>query len=215
MKLDKFNLLNEEIDLLTRYNTFIEKIIEIGFNPRAISDGNLDPHMISYAFEISPQIARMFFGLYLCDEEERIKLNDLKLDTGIVRTLMLVEPVIRDELYKYLNGILQQDFPLKSITSFIDNGNLRLRIRSLFDTINKDYWAAVSSYLKDINLISGTLNAKFRSMLMGFKIYKKASYKQLNWLEREIIYDYELDLQVFMNPTLKKDFPDAVKTYDI
>ncbi len=211
MNLDKFNLLNEEINLLKRYDKFIEKIREFGFNPRAISDGNLDSHMISYAFKIAPQIVRMYFGLYLCDEEERKKLNELKLDIGIVRTLMLIEPEIRNELYKNLNEILQQEFPLKSIISYIDNGNWRIRILNLFDLIDKNYWAAVSAYLKDINLISGTLNAKFRSMLMGFKIYKKASYKQLNWLEREIIYDHELDLQVFMNPSLKKDFPEAVK----
>ena len=137
MKLDKFKLMNDEIPILERLDIFISETENLGYNPDAISQGTLDEHLLSNAFEVPPQIIRMFFELYLCNEGDRNFLSKKKLDTGIIRTLMLIEDDIREVVYEYLDELLKEEFPVSKIIEFINNGRWRTRIETVYEEVDR------------------------------------------------------------------------------
>ena len=124
---------------------------------------------------------------------------------------MLIEDDIREEICQELDGVIDSEFPVRSLIDYVDNGSWRTRISDVYDKVDPDYWAAVASYLKDTNTKGKEMNPMFRSMLMNIKIYGKASKKQLAWLERGIIEDYTKELGVFCSEVLRREFPESVK----
>jgi len=209
MFIDKLKLSDDSIPILKRLKTFIEETEKLGFNIQAINDGTLNEHILSNAFEIPPSLVCMYFNLYLSEEDELQYLAEKKLHTSLLNTLMFINPIIRDVIYEKLDEFLKDEYPIESIIRFINEGNWRLRIQDLYEKVEKEYWAAVSSYLKDTSTANGTITTSFRNLLM--RIRTKASEKQLNWLERGIIHDYELNLHVFINDSMKSNHPKAVK----
>ncbi len=208
--LDQHGFMDDSIPILDRLRSFIDEVDNLGYNVESISHGSLNEHYLSAAFGTPPQIIRMYFGLYLCDDEEKQFLGRKELDTGLLRTLMLIEPQIRKELYKQIDGILGYEFPITGIIDFVDHGAWRIRMRDVYEAVNKEYWAAVSGYLKDTGTVNGTITKSFRKLLMDIKIYGKASDKQLDWLERGIIHDFERELGIFTSEALSKIFSSDV-----
>lgn len=210
MDLDKLGLKDDSVPILKRLETFIEETEKLGLNIQAINEGTLNEHILSNAFEIQPTLVRMYFNLYLCDEDELQYLADKKFHTSLLNTLMFIHPVIRKEVYKHIEKLLKDEYPINRIIEFINYGNWRIRIHNIYEKVEKDYWAAVSSFLKDTSTKSGTITISFRSMLMSIR-KSEASVKQLDWLERGIIHDYEQKLNVFINDSMKTNHPDAVR----
>ena len=58
---------------------------------------------------VSPQIILTYFELCVLEEGERNYLESKKLDMGIIRTLMLIEPQLREVIYEDLDEYLQDD----------------------------------------------------------------------------------------------------------
>jgi len=211
MIMDNLKLMDDSISILERLEIFLKETEKLGYSLEAIKEGTLNEHLISNAFEIPPSLVCMYFNLYLCEDEEKKYLAEMNYYTSLVNFLMHIEPAIRNIVYKNIDKYLDEEYPIEGIINFIDNGNWRIRIRDVFDNVNKEYWAAISSYLKDTNLTNGTIIPSFRNMLMKFKIYKKASDGQLDWLERAIIHDYEEKLNIFVNESLRKKYPKDIE----
>ena len=209
--MDKHKLVDDNIPIIKRLDIFLKEIENLGCNLVSIQNGTLDEHLLSSAFEITPQIVLMYFGLYLIDDEEKKFLSDKQLDTGLIATLMLIEPEIRSHIYKNLDTFLEEEFPITNIITYIDNGDWRIRIQDVFREAERDYWAAVSSHLKDTDTISGTITKGIRKFLMDMKIYRNPTERVLAWIERAIIHDNEKELDIFTNKRFKKDFPKAIK----
>ncbi len=206
---DPYGLMDDSKSILERLHTFEDRVIEMGYDLHTSHGGLPNEHFLSQAFAVPPQIVRMYFELRKCSDDERRILLEKNLDTGVIRTLMLLHPVVRTVVYEHLDDLLKGERPLSNIIDFVENGNWRLRIRDLYDRIDREYWAAVSSLLKDKDIVNGTITKRFRSLLMTIKRHD-ASESQLMWLERAIIHDFELGLGVFTSPALQKEYPEAV-----
>ncbi|MFW9888792.1 MAG: hypothetical protein ACFFER_11440 [Candidatus Thorarchaeota archaeon] len=209
-EIDIHRLMDNEKSIHDRYGNFIEALVALGYDPQGIQHAALNEHVIAAAFKVPPVIIRMFFSLHLCEEKEKAQLLSMNLETGLLKTILMFPPRIRQALYKRLNDFQKDEYPLKQIVDFVDKAQYRSSIDELYNSVNKDYWAAVSGYLKDTNTTSGTITSGFRSMLMALKIYGPTKGR-LNWLERGIIHDFDNKLGIFNAKSLKKDFPEGVK----
>ncbi len=209
-EMDLYNLTDDKIPLIDRYKKFLGLLDDFGYEPNSIKHAALNEHVLSAALRIRPQEVRMFFGLYLCPRDERMFLSEKNLDTGILKTLMMFTPRIREAIYDRLDQFLESDFPIERIVNFVDQAGYRMTIAELAEAVERDYWAAVSGYLKDTNTTSGTITRHFRKMLMHLKIYGPTPGR-LEWLERAIIHDFDNKLGIFISEPLSKEFGDAVE----
>jgi hypothetical protein len=194
------DLINNEIPLEERINLFNKLITKYGVQ---------DEHILSNILKVKPQIIIAFYELNSLDEEEIDFLNRKNLDIGIVSVLMNIQPEIRKHIYRKLDYFMKSNYPVSEILNYINNGGWNYSISSVYTETDRDFWGEVSSYLKDKSVDSGTINKKFRSLLISIK-KNSASKKQLEWLERGIIYDYEEHLGIFTAETFKLRYPEAV-----
>ncbi len=211
---DKYKLADDAESVLSRLKRFVSLLEELGYDPSGINHGTIDEHAISAALGITPQTIRMFFGLYLCNEEERMLLTERNLDTSIISILMMIDPRIRLSIYKIIDDFLKDEAPVTRIFEFIDSAEYRMTISDVFNQTSPNYWAAVAGLLKDREFAKGPITTRLRSMLMNLKKYRKASQKQLQWLERAIIYDYENEYGIFVAPQLRDQFPEDVNNIE-
>jgi len=200
MDLDHHNLTENSVPLIERIRLF-NKIIE--------KYGVQDEHILSNILKVTPQVIIAFYELNVLDKEEIEFLNNKNLDMGIISTLMNIQPNIRQHIYPKLDEFLREKYPVYHIIEFINEGEWTYKIEKLYKEIKKRYWGEASSYLKDNSIESGTVNKGFRRMLVSIKT-NNATKKQLQWLERAIIYDAEQNLGIFDAKTFQVRFPEAV-----
>lgn len=208
--MDPYKLTENDTALIDRYNQFLDLLKDLGYEVSSIKYAALNEHVLSAALQIPPQVVRMFFALYLSPRDELIFLSERQLDTGILKALMMFTPRIRQAIYDRLDQFLESQFPIKRIVNFVDQAGYRMTIAELVEAVERDYWAAVSGYLKDTNTTSGTITKQFRKMLMDMKIYGPTPGR-LEWLERAIIHDFDNKLGIFIAGPLSQEFGDAVK----
>lgn len=208
--IDPFELMNDDRPLLERYTRFLAEVEELGYQVESIHHGALNEHALSAALRIPAQIVQMYFDLYLCEQDEREFLAEKDLDTGLLKILMMLPPRIRGVVYENIDRFLENEFPVKRIVNYVDEAKYRMSIWELFESVDRDYWAAVSGYLKDTNTTSGTITKQFRSVLMKLKMYGPTE-GMLHWLERAIIHDFENELEIFTAEPVAKEYEEAVQ----
>lgn len=202
-------LLDQSLSLTERLKIFKDLIEKRGFDPEIACDGKLDEHILSLALNLTPQVVIMYNNLLKCDKKELEILEPVQ-DIEIVKVLMLIPTIIREKIYQHLDRLLKDDYPLTRIIDFIENGPWRTRITDVYAKVSSNYWKQIASYLKDRNVVDGTINKAFRQMLFSIAL-NKASNSQLDWLERGIIHDYERGLGIFIRPELKSKFNNEIE----
>src|SRR6185312_16702127 len=106
--------------------------------------------------------------------------------------------------------LLNSNQPLNAIRIFIDQITIP-DFNLLIQKITPKVWGVISKYLKERDIISGTINKKFRSMLVNAikakNTEKNISEPMVNWIMRGIAHDKEKELNIFTNEILQKEYP--------
>lgn len=200
---DKLKLLDASIPLQKRYDNFL--LWQSSINHVVIE-------FMAQDLGLTVSEVAVFNELGELEEDEFAVIDKTGFDIGLLFIVLRAPEKVRRIMYGRSDEVLKSSQPLTFLKEIVDEHNDYTGIEELVKQISGDCWKSISSYLKQRNIISETINSGFRSMLMqvGNKLNKEleVSEKQYGWIVRGIQHDYAKAIGVFTNETIKNDFND-------
>ena len=200
---DKLKLLDASIPLQKRYDDFL--LWQSSINHVVIE-------FMAQELVLTVSEVAVFNELGELEEDEFDIIDKTGFDIGLLFIVVRAPEKVRRIMYSRCDEILKSSQPLTFLKEIVDEHSDYTGIEELVKQISGDCWKSIASYLKQRNIISGTINSAIRSMLMqvGNKINKKSdvSDKQYEWIVRAIQHDHAQSIGVFTNETIKTDFND-------
>lgn len=198
---DKLKLLDASIPLQKRYDDFL--LWQSSINHVVIE-------FMAQELGLTVSEVAVFNELGEFEEDEFDIIDKTGFDIGLLFIVVRSPEKVRRIMYSRCDEILKSSQPLTFLKEIVDEHNDYTGIEELVKLISGDCWKSISSYLKQRNIISETINSGFRSMLMqvGNKINKESEVteKQYGWIVRGIQHDYAKSIGVFTNETIKTEF---------
>jgi hypothetical protein len=200
---DKLNLLDPKISLQKRYDDFLRwlstknhAIIELMADELGITISEVD----------------VFNELGDLDDEEFGIIDKIGFDIGLLFIVVRAPKDIRKIMYERHSEISKSHQPLTALKSIVDEHSDYASIEELVQKVSGECWKSVSSYLKQRDIVSGTITKKIRGMLIqvGNKIMAEniVTEGQIGWLIRAIEHDKTNNLGIFTNDIVKDTFND-------
>jgi hypothetical protein len=199
---DLLQLTNKGVPLQKRYDQFVLWINE---------QTNNVPELLANSLGVDVSVVDVFFELGNLDVEEFSLIDENNIDIDELFLIVRTRKEVRLEAYKNASVLLSGKQPLKAIREFIDKQMFGSQ-EDLIKRVSADGWSCINKYIKQRNIVNGTITKSFRSFLYRVSKFKKEnrelSSAMMDWLIRAIIHDDANNLGVFTNSALKKEFSD-------
>lgn len=204
---DKLNLLDSNIPLLERYDSYLKWESQ---------NSNVSIQINAQNLGIKEAHVEVYYDLGKLEEEEFSIIDGCKIPIDHLFLIVKVEKEKRLELYRNYSTIINAtNEPVKAIRNYIDGDNEPLFEEMLHNVSPKAYFS-ISSYLKQRDIQNGTITKRFRGFMIqvGKRLEngQKISDKQIDWIVKAISHSEVNSLNVFSNDILKNDF---LKDYKI
>ncbi len=200
---DKLKLLDSSIPLQKRYDDFL--LWQSSINYVVIE-------LLAQELGLNVSEVAVFNELGELEDDEFAVIDKTGFDIGLLFIVVKAPEKIRRIMYDRSDEILKSSQPLTFLKEIVDEHSDYTSIHELVKQISGDCWKSVSSYLKQRNLTSGTINTGIRNMLrqVGDKINKNSevSERQYDWIVRAVEHDYAQSLGIFTNETIETEFSD-------
>lgn len=197
---DKLCLLDTTISLQKRYDIFL-------FWLSSKNHGVIE--FIAQELGLAVSEVDVFNELGELDAEEFDSIDQIGFDIGLLFIVVRAPKEVRRIMYERHVEILSSPQPLTTLKAIVDEHSNYNSIEELVKQVSGNCWKSVASYLRQRDIISGTITKSIRSMLMqvGKKINeeKEISEKQWGWIVRAIQHDHAGDLGIFTNDNLKEN----------
>lgn len=200
---DKLNLLNSSIPLQKRYDDFI--IWQSSINHVVIE-------FMAQELGLTVSEVAVFNELGELEDDEFTIIDKTGFDIGLLFIVVRAPKKVRRIMYDRSVEILKFPQPLTLLKEIVDEHSDYTGIEELVKQIAGDCWKSLASYLRQRDIISGTITKDIRSMFMrvanNINKGNEITEKQLGWIIRAIQHDYAQSIGVFTNETVRTEFPD-------
>ncbi|WP_333810081.1 hypothetical protein [Flavobacterium sp.] len=205
---DKLNLLDPNIPLSERYDSYLEWETQ---------NSTISIQVIAQNLGIREAHVEVYFDLGKLDEEEFNTIDDSKIPIDHLFLIIKEDKQKRIELYNNYKIIVNDTKePIKAIRNYIDGDNEPL-FKKMLHNVSPNAYYSVSSYLKQRDIQSGTIIKGFRGCLINVGNRVKngdvISDKQIDWIVKAIAHSEVESLNVFSNDILKNDLPDDYEIF--
>nr|WP_315088855.1 hypothetical protein [uncultured Chryseobacterium sp.] len=200
---DKLKLLDSSIPLQERYDAFL--LWQSSINHVVIE-------FMAQELGLNVSEVAVFNELGELEEDEFDIIDKTKFDIGLLFIVVRAPEKVRRIMYDRSEEILKSSQPLTFLKEIVDEHSDYTEIEELVKQISGDCWKSIASYLRQRNIISGTITKNIRRMLMqvgnNINDAKEISEGQLGWIIRAIQHDHADSIGIFTNDTVKADFND-------
>jgi hypothetical protein len=193
---DILGLLKSSIPLQQRYDSFVLWISK---------KNNNVPDLLAFELEVDTGVVEVFFELGNLDDDEFEIIDQSKLDISEMFIFVRFNRSIRNKVYEKAAELLASPQPLSAIKAFIDKQS-QTNIEELVGQVSPKCWSAISKYLKDRDIVNGTITRRIRSMFVNVA-KGTLTGKMTDWIIRAIFHDKEKELGIFTSELIKQKYP--------
>lgn len=205
---DNLGLLNALIPLQKRYDAFL---LWLSSKNHAVIE------FMAQELGLTVSEVDVFNELGDLDEDEFNRIDKIGFDIGLLFIVVRAPKEIRNIMFDRHQEILNSLQPLTVLKSIVDEHSSYTSIEEMVRKISSDCWKSIASYLRQRDLVSGTITKKIRGMIMqvGIKVSRDEgiSEGQLDWIVRAIEHDHTKTLGIFTNESIRTEYYEDYLTF--